>query len=178
MNKKILFGFVLIVGIAAAGLGYSKHILAVRADRLLQEKSVSTEADVLESVLYEHFFKRMVATQDPTKVGTQTGLDHEDMSILQALAQQCLTEIAKVDEKAKPIIAAFRAKAEKAKRIEDLPAPPAVLAGLQRERNAVGLRYRDMLRSKLGDPKFSRINEFAKEIVKIEVIQHPEKPKT
>jgi hypothetical protein len=177
MNKKIFCGSVLIVGIAAAGHGFSKHMWGVRTHQVLQEKSVGIEADVVESVLYENFFKSIVTTLDPINVGARTGLDPEDMSILQAYAQQCLSEIAKVDEKAWPIIAAFKAKAEGAKRKEDMPPPPKELAGLQRERNAIALRYRERLRSKLGDPKFSRLSEFAKEFLKIEVIQSPEKPK-
>lgn len=177
MNKKILFGFVLIVGVSAVGLGFSEHMWSVRTHQLPQEESIDTAADVIESVLYENFFKSIVTTLDPINVAARIGLDREEMSILQAYAQQCLSEIAKVDEKAKPIIAAFRAKAEGAKRKEDLPPPPKELAKLQRERNAVALRYREMLRGKLGDPKFVRINEFAKEIVRIEVIQTPEKPK-
>lgn len=177
MNKKILFGFVLIVGVAAAGLSFSKQILGARDPHLLQEKSVALDADVLESVFYEHFFKSIVATQDTTNLKAKTGLDDEEMSVLQALAQQCGTEIAKVDEKARPILEDFRAKLEKVKRKEDLPPPPAVLTELQRERNAVALRYRDMLRTTVGDLKFIRAREFARSVVKIEVIESPEKPK-
>jgi len=167
MNTRLLGGIVLVA--LVAGLGLSKQKLYQH-----HEESTASDQDVLQSVLYEHFF-RWIEIQDPIDIKTKTGLGEEDMSVLRILAQECRSEIDIVDERAKPVIDELRTRAAKAKRKEDLPQPPKLLEQLQHDRNAIALRQRDTLRRALGNQKFERVNEFAKKVVKIEIIMSPEK---
>ena len=165
MKIRLLCGIALIALVAGLGL------VGAHAFHPVQQKS-TPPPDLMESVLYEHYFKS-VAAQDPISIKAKTGLVDEEMSFLQSTAQQCLTDIARVDEKARPILEDFHAKAAKVKRMQDLPPPPAELATLQVERNSVALRYRDILRGKFGESKFAQLDKLARTVVKIEVIRSP-----
>jgi len=170
MRTRLIWGLLLITLIT--GFGLTTRMLGARGFQPLQEKSATPDPDYLESVLYEHFFKSLSA-QDSLSIKSKADLVDEDVLLLRSLAEQCIAEIAQVDGKARPIIEEFRAKASKAKSKEELPPPPAELAALQRERNAVSLRYRDMLRKRLGDSKFLQINAFARAVVRVDPIVPP-----
>ncbi len=179
MKTRLMYGIVLVA--AAIGLGLGGQMLSARGHHYFQNTpagGVVSDSELVESLRYEHLFRSSVGDPDSTDVKAKVGMTDDEMLVLQSLAAECQAEIADLDNRAKSIIDEFRVKAAKATRLEDMPPLPPALKGLQQQRNAIALRYKEMLRTSLGEERFQRVNDFAKDTIKIEAIKAPAKPKT
>ena len=172
MNKKLICGSILVLVVVTTGLGLGK-ILGLQRDQMVQQKPLFKDSDVLESVFYEQLLNLVSTAPEGANLQAQLSLESEEFVTLQVLAQQCRLDIARQDAKAKPIIDEFRARAERVKRKEDLPPPPPILQKLQEERNRIPIRYKEVLRNRIGKLKFGRLDQGARGILKLEVLRSP-----
>lgn len=110
----------------------------------------------------------------------QAGLTEEQAGELDRIADKNERSVAKIDEKARKIIDAARARYKNGKLKEDesLPEPPEVLKKLQKQRDSIVLQARDELRTVFGEPEFKRFNDFARKDItsKIKTIKRAEAP--
>ena len=97
-----------------------------------------------------------------TAFGRDAGLGDEQVKALSELAAECEREVQEQDAKAKMIIDARRAQHQQTGQI--LPPSPE-LEAMQRERNAIILRYRDRLRAAFGEQECGRFQEFIRQHV-------------
>jgi hypothetical protein len=97
-----------------------------------------------------------------TAFGQNAGLGDERVKVLNELAEECEREVQEQDAKAKVIIDARRAQHQQTGQI--LPPSPE-LEAMQRERNAIILRYRDRLRAAFGEQEWGRFQEFVRQHV-------------
>ena len=179
MKTRLMYGIVFVI--AALGLGLGGQMLSARGHHYFQNTpaagGVVSDSELVESLRCEHLFRSSVGDPDSTDVKAKVGMTDDEMLVLRSLAAECQAEIANLDDRAKAIIDEFRVKAAKATRLEDMPPPPSGLKGLQQQRNAIALRYKEMLRTGLGEARFQRVNAFAKDTINIEAIKAPGKPK-
>lgn len=130
---------------------------------------------VPEHIVYGQMFSLLVALDNAADYQQQAGLSDEQAAALKKIAIDCQREIEQQDTKARKVINAFRDKLAKIKPKPgtSLPPPPAELAAMQKERNAIILRARDRLRVALGEEKFQRVDQAGRKIVKINVTPAP-----
>lgn len=91
-------------------------------------------------------------------------LSDYEAQMLDQIAAQCAFEIKLLDERAKPIIEAYKANYPNGQvpHGQKLPPPPAELRQLTIERNNLVLRKRDELRAAFGEEAFGRFQKFIK----------------
>jgi hypothetical protein len=97
-----------------------------------------------------------------TAFGQDAGLGDEQVKVLNDLAAECEREVKEQDAKAKVIIDARRAQYLQT---DQLLPPSPELEAMQRERNAIILRYRDRLRAAFGEQEWGRFQGFIRQHV-------------
>ncbi|HEX8070938.1 MAG TPA: hypothetical protein VF546_13365 [Pyrinomonadaceae bacterium] len=135
--------------------------------------------EVPDQVVYRHLFRHAAALKakadelerqgkDATHLHNffkhKAELSDDQAQILEDIADQCARDIKALDEKAKPIIAAYKAQYPNGQvpHGEKPQPPPAELYQLTLERNDVVLRSRDKLRAALGEGEFNRFHAFVR----------------
>lgn len=117
-----------------------------------KKRAEKLEREGKDSAALKTYFKR------------KAGLDDPDARVLDHIADQCERELQLQDAKAKAVIDAFKAQYPGGRVPHgELPKPPpAELRAMSEERDAIVLRYRDLLRASLGEEGFGRVQTFAK----------------
>lgn len=132
-----------------------------------------------EHVIYRQFFRHLVALKERAaekesqgKNGKalrehykkKIGLKEKDADLLDAIADECEREAAKIDAKAQKIIDAVRRRFPNGNvsSVEQLPPPPPELKKLQLKRDMIVMRARHRLVTELGTEGFRQIDGFIK----------------
>jgi hypothetical protein len=134
---------------------------------------------ISDHVLYSHLFRQIVAFKkkadnEASKHGKETHhhyvkqhflLNDDEANNTEIIASQALEELAAHDQKAKKVIADYRAKYSNSsfKRGGVLDAPPVELKDLQRERDAIVTKHINHLRDTLGEDKFGIFDKLARD---------------
>lgn len=134
-----------------------------------QESQLSPSSGLPDHVFYGEVFSLLVAMENVADYKTEAALSLEQALVLEEIAKRCQKDVAAQDAKAEPVIRAFRERMIKERRKKIVPSTE--LAALQEERDAIILRYRDRLRSALGEEKFEAFKQTAKKLVHISVSQ-------
>jgi hypothetical protein len=118
----------------------------------LKAKADETERQGRDAAHLRGFFKR------------KANLSDEQARMLEQIAAQCALEIKAIDERAKPIIQAYKAQYPNGQvpQGQTPSPPPAELGQMTKERNSLVLRKRDELRAAFGENEFKRFQEFVK----------------
>lgn len=121
-----------------------RHIAAFK------KKAAGLEREGRDSSALKTYFKR------------RAELDDVAARILDDVASGCNRELQQLDAKAKALTDVFKARYPGGRVPHgELPLPPPTeLRALSEERDAIVLRYRDLLRASLGDETFSRLDNF------------------
>ncbi|MDT4952965.1 MAG: hypothetical protein QOJ02_1103 [Acidobacteriota bacterium] len=177
MNKKrILLGLCLFA-LALGSLAWAGQRQSARSSH--EQKAQEQAPEIPDQIAYLHLFRRVAAFKkkaveveregkDNSSLKTyfkrQAELNDTDDKILGAIASECNDELMLIDAKAKAVIDAFKAQYPGGRVPHgELPkSPPAELRAISEERDAIVLRYRDLLRASLGENKFSRFHNFVK----------------
>lgn len=116
----------------------------------LDKKASEAESKRKDGSDYRHHFR------DKAKI------TEEQNAALFKISKDCFAEVSKKDDKAKRIIDDARAKYPegKVKKGDSLPPPPAELAVLQQERDAIILEYINRLRESFGAADFAKFQQF------------------
>lgn len=185
MNKKRI---IVILSVLTLTLG----ALALGQQGQSNQSLQSERAGIPEHVIYKHLFHHVAAlklkaeeaesegkdgAQFRTQYQRRARLSDEQARILEETASDVDREIKQQDEKAKPLIQAYKAQYPDGQVPHgEMPKPPpAELRTLSEERDAIVLRARDRLRVALGDKEFNRFNGFVKERVAPNVYVIPTK---
>jgi hypothetical protein len=100
------------------------------------------------------------ATSYRTHFKRTANLSEYHARTLDNIATQYLSEVQVVDARARQVIESYRAQYPGGKVPQGEPPapPPSELKQLREQRDAITLRYRDSLRSNLGEEEFSNFN--------------------
>ena len=132
-----------------------------------------------DNVVYRHLFRHVAALKakadELERQGKDAGnlrrffkhkasLSDDEAQVLDQIAAQCAAEIKGIDERARPIIEAYKAQYPNGQVPHgQLPLPPpAELGQLEQERDSLVLRRRDELQAAFGAEAFARFNNFVK----------------
>lgn len=175
-KKRILAALCLLV----SALGLLTWGRARQAARPAQEPTnQEASPEVPDQIAYLHLFRQIAAFKKRAKeleregknssalktyFKRNVGLAEADAQVLDEIADQCAVELQHLDAKAKAAIDAFRAQSPggRVPTGETPKPPPAELRAMTEERDAIVLRYRDLLRASFGDETFARIHDLAK----------------
>jgi len=141
-----------------------------------------------EAVLYWQMFRHAIALdkrademdrrgEDGSKLRRfyrdKAGLDESQAGLLDKIANECASEVAAQDRRAMEVIRAFRARFPNGRLSGGQTPPPAPpeLAALQQERDAIVLKFRDRLRTELGESEFERFHTFVQESIAPQIRQ-------
>jgi len=126
--------------------------LIFRHQALLKAKADELERQGKDAKHMRGFFKR------------RADLTDEQAQAFDEISSQCALELKAIDERAKPIVQAYRAQYPNGQVPHgQLPQPPPVeLHQMTKERNELVLRKRDELRAAFGENEFKRFEEFIK----------------
>ncbi len=137
-----------------------------------QPEDSRSASNIPDRIIYLIFFNHLVTyrqhLEEPAARGEQPldykasfkkemTLDDAQSDYMFQIAQDCLNEIAPLDQKAQDIIA--NAQVEFSEKGQAPTDPPQSLAELQQQKDETVLRYRDTLQSFLGDVKFAEFNQ-------------------
>lgn len=174
MTKKLT---VLLIGVVLLG------VIAFSFNRQINSAApVSAEnksPEVPDEVVYRHLFRHAAAFKAKSDELERQGKDAEHLKgffkhkaslsddeaqTFERIAVQCALEIKLIDERAKPIIEAYKAQYPNGQVPHGQPpaAPPAALRQMTKERNDLVLRKRDELRAAFGENEFGRFQDFVK----------------
>lgn len=174
MTKKLI---VLVIGVALLGITVFSFSRQINSAVPVSAENKSPE--VPDDVVYRHLFRHAAAFKAKADELERQGKDAEHLrgffkhkanlsdgqaQMLDEISSRCALEIKVLDERAKPIIEAYKAQYPNGQVPHgQLPAaPPAELRQLSQERNALVLRNRDELRAAFGEAAFGRFQEFVK----------------
>lgn len=123
----------------------------------------------------------MAGETDPYKFAqafSRAGLENPDLDILKAEAQALTNDWAALDQRAKPLIGDYRARASAAARqSQPLPQIPIQLYQLQAERTAVSVNHMMTLQAALGVEKTANLEAYlTREVaphVSLKALAHP-----
>jgi hypothetical protein len=89
-------------------------------------------------------------------------LTAENEKVFKETAEAYLRELEPIDRRAKEVTAAMRARYPKGliKDPKDMPQPPAELGELQKQKDALALRYRDSFKNAVSREAFDKFNAF------------------
>jgi hypothetical protein len=157
-----------------------------------QARVPEPEPAVPEHVLYWHIFhhhnylnkkadeaQRMGQADEATRLRgfykREAKLDEGQDASLGQIALEVENEVQALDEQARQVIDAARAKKPRGalKKNEEIPPPPPQLAALQGRRNAAIIKARDRLKTVLGDPVFAEFQGFVRTRVAPQVKPKP-----
>ena len=133
-----------------------------------------------EHVLYGQMFRHVVELEKQADAVEKRGEDGAKYRLryqqsaalsdrqdtqLKTIAQECMERVAEQDLRARDVIRAARAQAGGRELApgQTPPRPPAELAELQEERNALILEARDRLHGAFGQEEFKRFDTFLRE---------------
>ncbi len=170
-NLAILMGVVLI--------GITAFVFSSRVNSTATNSTQNNPAEVPEQVVYRHLFRHVAALKakadDLEREGKDAATLHrvfkrnadlsdEQAQILERVASQCALEIKLIDERAKPIIAAYKAQYPNGQvpHGQQPAPPPAELGEMTKQRNDLVLRKRDELRAAFGEDAFKHFQDFVK----------------
>lgn len=174
MSKKLT---ILVVGLLM--LGIIAFVFNSPINSAAPISAQSNSPDVPDQIAYRHLFRHAAAFKAKADENERQGKNAEhlrgffkhkaDLTDAQAqmfdqIAVQCVSEMKLIDDRAKPIIEAYKAQYPNGQVPHgQLPAPPpAELQLLTRERNELVLRKRDELRAAFGEDAFGRFQQFVK----------------
>jgi len=129
--------------------------------------------------VYWQFFRHLLALRDRASALERAGgigaglrsyykdkakLTDQQALALDQIASTCAQEVAVLDAQAKVIIDAFRTKvlAKNSLTGGTLPPLPPELRRMQQQRNMIIMRYRELLRTTLGQQGFKQLDDFIK----------------
>lgn len=121
-----------------------------------------------EHIFYGQVFTLLLALKNTADYQSKAGLNDEQANLLEQIAKDCQHDVALQDAEANKIIDQFRNQMAKRKPGVVLQTP-LELEDLQRERNAIILRYRDSLKTALGEEAFARFDDAARKMITVEV---------
>jgi hypothetical protein len=174
MTKKLA---ILVVGTVL--LGVAAFVFSGQKNFSVISSAQNTSPEVPDNIVYQHLFRHVAAfkarADELERQGKDAGnfhrffkrkadLSDEQTQMLEQIATQCVLEIKAIDERAKPIIEAYKAQYPNGQVPHgQLPAPPpAELREMTRERNELVLRKRDELRAAFGEERFKHFQQFVK----------------
>jgi hypothetical protein len=140
-----------------------------------QPSPQSIQPEVPDQIAYRHLFRYVGklkkqaeelegrgkdATSYRTHFKRTANLSEYHARTLDNIATQYLSEVQVVDARARQVIESYRAQYPGGKVPQGEPPapPPSELKQLREQRDAITLRYRDSLRSNLGEEEFSNFN--------------------
>ncbi len=140
--------------------------------------SSTPSTPIPKHLVYAHFLSMvndlqeratMAGETDPYKFAqafSRAGLENTDLDALRTEARALASNLAALDQKAKPLIDDYRARASKAAgQGKPLPPIPIQLHQLQAERTAVSVNHMMTLQAALGKEKTARLEAyFAREV--------------
>jgi hypothetical protein len=168
---------ILVVGIVL--LGITAFAFRGQINPTVLSSGQNKSPEVPDQIVYRHLFRHVAAFKAKADELEQQGKDathlrnffkhkanlsDEQADILDRIATQCARDIKALDEKAKPVIEAYKAQYPNGQvphGQKPLP-PPAELHELTMARNDLVLRSRDKLRAAFGEGEFKRFHEFVK----------------
>lgn len=179
MTQKIIIFVIAVVLIATAVLAFSSQI-----NPAAQTRAQSGSREAPDEIVYRHLFRHVAAFKAKADEAERQGkearhyrrffkhkanLSDEQAQILEQIASQCALEIEAIDERAKPIIEAYKAQYPNGQVPRgQTPSPPSPeLQQMTKERNELVLRKRDELRAAFGENEFKRFREFVKNKVAV-----------
>ncbi len=186
MNKKRLVIVLCMVAIATGAMAFNRQAQWSNnnqsPDQPLYQKSKPTQQQVDSiptHVVYGLLFREMGAFQKKAKEKAKKGedgsslrdyhkrqahLNDQQAEVLDKIAADCESEVAKLDEKAKKITDEDRARhpGGKIEEGEALPAPPEELTALEDRRTATIIKAGEQLRAAFGEAEFQRFDEFVR----------------
>jgi len=174
MIKKLT---IFVVGIVI--IGFTVFAFSGQINFTVTSSAQNPMLEVPDNIAYHHLFRHVAAfktradeleRQGRNAAGFRSffkrkaNLNDGEAQILEQIATQCALEIKAIDERAKPIIQAYRAQYPNGQVPHNqLPAaPPAELRQMTGERNELVLRKRDEMRAAFGEESFRRFQEFVK----------------
>lgn len=175
-KKRILMALCLLV----SAFGLISWGTEGRPGRPAQEPAAQEQSpEVPDEVSYHQLFGQMAVFKKKAKELERQGkdgstlktyfkrkaeLDDADARVLDDIAAQCDVELQRQDAKARAVIDAFKAQypGGRVPHGEQPKPPPAELRAMSEERDAIVLRYRDLLRASLGEEAFARFHNFVK----------------
>lgn len=174
MTKKLI-----IVAIGVVLFGVTALVFSSQLNSNVRTLAQNNPPEVPDTVIYRHLFRHAASLKAKADELERQGKDAKhlrgffkrkaDLSDEQAqafneISSQCALEIKVIDERAKPIIQAYKAQYPNGQVPHgQLPAPPsAELREMTRERNDLVLRKRDELRAAFGEAEFTRFQDFVK----------------
>lgn len=167
----LLSGVVLFVAAAFA--------FSLQTNSVAPVSAAGSTAEMPDSVVYRHLFRHVAALKAKADDSERQGesaehlrgffkhkakLNDEQARTLDEIAARCALGIEAIDERARPIIEAYKAQYPNGQVPHGQlpPPPPDELRQLTRERDELVLGKRDELRSAFGEEAFSRFQEFVK----------------
>jgi hypothetical protein len=174
MTKKLT---ILVIGVVL--LGITAFSFNSQINPIVPVAAEKISPEVPDAVIYRQMFRHAAALKEKADELERQGKDAKhlrgifkrkaDLSDEQAqafdeISSQCALEIKAIDERAKPIIKAYREQYPNGQIPHgQLPqAPPVELQQMTKERNDLVLRKRDELRAAFGENEFKRFQEFVK----------------
>lgn len=172
MTKKSTIFVISVVLIAVAILAFSSQMNSTG-----QISAQNNLPEIADSTIYRHLFRHVAAVKAKADELERQGgdaarfrnffkrkadLSDNQAQMLDEIASQCALEIKAIDERAKPIIEAYKANYPNGQVPHgQLPLPPpAELGQLTLERNALVLRKQNELRTAFGEEAFGRFQDF------------------
>ena len=174
MTKKSIIFVISVVLIGIAALVFGSQL-----NPNVQILAQNNPPEVPDEIVYRHLFRHAAALKakadEAEREGREAGhfrrffkhkanLSDDEAQALDRIASECAAEIKAIDERAKPIIEAYKAQYPNGQvphGQRPLP-PPVELRQLTKERNELVLRKRDELRAAFGENEFRRFQEFVK----------------
>jgi hypothetical protein len=174
MNRRqIAISFCIAALVAGAIFLWTPAPKAALPQTQQQSQRISAPPKVVYSTLFHH----VVAVKEQAEAEERQGKDasslrslfreRADLSevqahLLNAIATDCVREVAAQDARAQVIINAFKIRFPPGRLPPGvkLPAPPPELKQMQEERDAIILRARERLRLALGEEEFQRFEGF------------------
>lgn len=166
MSQKLLVGLVLVV-----------VVVAQRTDAIrnpAQEIQQPSATNAKEPIIPEHIFYGEVLTL-LAKLGNvrdyqaHAALTDEEAEFLKTTAEECADEVSKQDAIAQDVIISLHRRRNNSRPSRRAPPVPPEIVNLQAQRDAIILRYRNLIRQRLGDVKFQQFSLAAKSIVQMRV---------
>lgn len=174
MTKKSTIFVIAAVLVAVAILTFSSQMNSAG-----QISAQNNLPEIADSTVYRHLFRHVAAFKAKAEELERQGgnathfrgffkrkaeLSDAQAQMLDEIASQCALEIKAIDERAIPIIEAYKANYPNGQVPHGQPPlpPPAELQLLTLERNTLVLRKQNELRTAFGDEEFGRFQEFVR----------------
>ncbi len=174
MTKKLA---VLVIGVVL--LGITAFSFSSQINPAVPVSAENNSPEVPDYVVYRHLFRHVAAFKAKADELERAGKDashlrgffkhkadlsDNEAQELERISSDCALEIKAIDERAAPIIEAFKAQYPNGQvpHGQTPVAPPAELREMTKERNELVLRKRDELRAAFGEEAFASFQKFVK----------------